>query len=246
MSLLDVERAVLGLCFEAEPSAAHLAELGDPDLWLLYREMVRGRLRKELRVALPRTRRALGEQVVERAFVRHLALQPPRSRFFRDFVPAFVASALLDWRDDPTLPAFACDLLAYEAVLWQVADLDARVSVPVVDFSFDRVPVVSPALQIIALRHAVHRRLNHEGGYAAGEFWLGVHRPGDNQKPRTWRFDRATFALLQAWQQGDQTVSVSLQRVSETQGFALDAAFVDRFCTMLAALIDAGIVLGSR
>ncbi|HTU56850.1 MAG TPA: putative DNA-binding domain-containing protein, partial [Polyangiales bacterium] len=100
MGLIDLQRQILSLCFEETPSEATLAELGQRDAWLTYREMIRDRLLRELRIALPRTRVLVGDDAFHAAFAHYLARQPPRTRFFRELVNEFVASTLPLWAAD--------------------------------------------------------------------------------------------------------------------------------------------------
>ena len=53
MGLIDLQRQILSLCFDETPSEASLTALGQREAWLTYREMIRERLLRELRLALP-------------------------------------------------------------------------------------------------------------------------------------------------------------------------------------------------
>ncbi|HEY2733872.1 MAG TPA: hypothetical protein VGI70_07800, partial [Polyangiales bacterium] len=114
MGLIDVERAVLSICFRAEPPEQLLAALGDRSTWLMYREMVRERLLREIRVALPRSCRMLGERALVEAFDAHLDRDPPRTRFFRAIVSSFVDSALPLWAADERIAPHCLDMVRYE------------------------------------------------------------------------------------------------------------------------------------
>ena len=88
MALIDVQRAVRSVCFDAEPPTAALADLGEAKVWLIYRELARTRLLGEVRHALPRTCASAGAERIERAFRQHLDRDPPRTRFFHAIVGA--------------------------------------------------------------------------------------------------------------------------------------------------------------
>ncbi|HKU42858.1 MAG TPA: putative DNA-binding domain-containing protein [Polyangiales bacterium] len=246
MALIDVERAVLSVCFRAEPPEAALELLGERERWLLYRELTRERLWRELEVALPRTCAALGPEIMQRTFVQHLDRDPPRTRYFREIVAAFAASALGSWEGDASLPDAARDLLRYEAALWEVSDLEVGAPAGSVEFAFDRVPVVSGALRLLRLEHGVHLPPEQDGQCRRGEFWLCVQRGPNDARPQTWRFNRTTFALLADFVRGDVTAAQSVQRVAEQLGAKVSERFVERLCEALAQWIDVGILLGSR
>jgi hypothetical protein len=246
MALIDLERAVLSICFRAQPPEQHLAELGERRSWLMYREMVRDRLLAEIRAALPRSRQLLGDAALLEAFTLFLERDPPRTRFFREIVLAFVHSALPVWEADASIAKPCLDMLRYEAALWQVRDLEATLAEPCLDFAFDRVPVVCPALRLLRVAHAVHLKADGEGRYAAGQHRLCVHRANDTDSVRTWTLTETTFELLQRWQRGGCTLAQSVQQLGQARAVSIDAAFVDALCTTLAQFIEIGIVLGSR
>ena len=246
MALIDLERAVLSICFRAQPPELHLAELGERRSWLMYREMVRDRLFGEIRAALPRSRQLLGDAALLEAFTLHLDRDPPRTRYFREIVLAFVHSALPLWAADASVARLSLDMVRYEAALWEVRDLAANLAEPCLDFAFDRVPVVCPALRLLRVDHAVHHKADEEGRYAEGSQRLCVHRASDTDSVRTWTLTETTFELLQRWQRGDCTVAESVQQLGKARALRIDAAFVDAPGTTLAQFIEIGIVLGSR
>lgn len=245
MALIDVERAVLSVCFAAEPPAACLKLLGEPERWLLYRELTRDRLWREIGVALPRTAAAVGEPVMQRAFVAHLDRDPPRTRYFREIVGAFADSTRRRWERSGETPSFAVDLLRYEAALWDVADLEARAAEPVREFAFDRVPVLTPALRLLELEHAVHTSGGRDG-YPRGRYYLAVQRDAEQSRPRTWSFNQTTHVLLADFARGEITATESVQRVATALGRQLTPQFVERLCESLAQWIEVGILVGSR
>jgi hypothetical protein len=246
MALIDLQRAVLSICFRAQPPEQQLAELGDRRSWLMYREMVRERLLAEIRAALPRSRQLLGDAAMLEAFTLYLDRDPPRTRYFREIVPAFVNSALSIWEADASVPRLGLDMLRYEAALWEVRDIALEPAEPCAEFAFDRVPVVCPALRLLRVDHAVHLSPDARGAYSAGAQRLCVHRASDADSVRTWTLTETTFELLQVWQRGDCTLAESVQQLGRARAVRIDAAFVDALCTTLAQFIEIGIVLGSH
>ena len=57
------------------------------------------------------------------------------------------------------------------------------------EFAFDRPVVLSPALRLLALRHAVHQKPAADGSYARGEVYLCVHRRPEEKKAKTWELN---------------------------------------------------------
>jgi hypothetical protein len=246
MALVDVERAVLSVCFEAEPPEAALRSLGEPERWLLYRELTRERLLREIQFALPRTCAALGDALLQRAFVAHLDRDPPRTRFFRDIVLAFATSARQSLEGEACLPSHLFDLLRYEATLWEVNDLEPAAPGGVEEFSFDKVPVLTPALRLLEVDHAVHMLSDAPGSCGPGRFWLCVQLDPEDAHSRTWSFNRTSFELLAEFRRGERSAADGVQHVASALGRRVTPQFVDHLCESLAQWIEVGIVVGSR
>jgi hypothetical protein len=246
MALIDVERAVLSICFRAEPPESALRALGEPDRWLLYRELTRDRLLREIQFALPRSCAAIGAANVQRAFVAHLDRDPPRTRFFREVVTAFAQSALTTFEGDASLPSYARDLIRYEAALWEVSDLEVAAPSGVAEFSFDRVPIVTPALRLLHVRHAVHLLPDSKASCTPGEFWLCVQLDPEDSHSRTWSVNRTSYMLLAEFQRAECSAADGVQAVAKQLGRRVTPQFVDHLCESLAQWIEVGILVGSR
>ena len=105
MSLAELERYATQLCLGPAPSEGALAELGDARIWRLYRDMVRNRLRGELRFALRRSVAALGDALFDR-LVRALFSQRRKTlsnamKRFDPTGPAVLALAGIDGQRRP-------------------------------------------------------------------------------------------------------------------------------------------------
>ena len=238
MGLIDLQRQILSLCFEETPSEATLAALGQRDAWLTYREMIRDRLLRELRIALPRTRVLVGERAFHAAFAHHLAHAPPRTRFFRELVAEFVASALPLWAAESELHPACGDLARYELALWEVRDLAVAPDEPPGEFSFEGVAVLSRALRLLALDHAVRPEDNLE----ARATFLCIQRPEDAERGKVWKLTSSTFQLLSRLAREDKSAS----EVIRDSAPRIDAKYLDSLCGTLAQFLEAGIILGSR
>jgi len=242
MGLIDLQRQILSLCFDEVPSEAALGALGQRDAWLTYREMIRDRLLRELRIALPRTRALVGDGAFQAAFVHHLAHEPPRTRFFREVVCEFVACALPLWAADAALHPASCDLARYELALWEVRDLAARPDEPVAEFSFEGVAVLSRALRLLPLDYAVRS----EDALEARPTFLCVQRPEDAERGKVWKLTPSTFQLLSRLAREDKSASEVIRDTAQASGARIDAKYLDSVCETLAQFLEAGIILGSR
>lgn len=246
MSLSEVQRAFLSICFDPVPARADLDMLsGERQRWLVYRDMVRARLRDMAAVGLPRTRKTLGEARFDRAFTRYLAEDPPRSRYIRDVVPHFVCHATRAWEGDAELPAHLPDLARYEAAKWVVAD-EEEPTAAATEFDFDKPAVFTPAHRLLRLRHAVHRAEDDPRFAEPVPIQLLVYRRKDGKRAHTWSCNAVTADLIERWAAGEQTVSEAIRTVAEQRGLVVDQRFLDGLCTVLADFIERGIVLGSR
>jgi hypothetical protein len=240
MGLIDLQRQILSLCFDETPSEAALSTLGQREAWLTYREMIRERLIRELRLALPRTRALVGDGAFVAAFTHQLEHEPPRERYFRQVVAGFVQHALPLWAADPQLHAASGDLARYELAQWEVRDLLVTPNAALTEFSFERVAAVSPALRLLALEHAVRPGED----LSARPQYLCMQRVAERTK--VWRLTRTTFQLLERLAREDAAVSDVVKQVAQASGARIDAEYLDSLCGTLAQFLEAGIILGSR
>jgi hypothetical protein len=201
---------------------------------------------REIQFALPRACAAIGDERLQVAFREHLDRDPPRTRFFREVVLAFATSALRTLERDTSVPTHAHDLLRYEAAVWEVSDLESAATGSVEEFSFDRVPVVTPALRLLHVRHAVHLRADAEASCSPGDFWLCVQLDPEDARSRTWSLNRTTYSLLEEFQRAERSAADGVQQVAKKLGRRVTQEFVDHLCESLAQWIEVGILVGSR
>lgn len=235
----ELQRAMQRVCFDRTPSPEDLATLGG-DAALLYRGLVRTRLRELVSKVLPQSERVLGRDRTSELFAAFLEEAPPRSRFFREVVPDFVAFALPRIASDA--PAHARDVVRLEATRWELGWRKGEVPEAIVDFDLEKVPVAHPTLRALELGHAVHRE---EDPPAAGTFYVCVHRRADHVV-ETRVLDATAFALVRGWARGDRSAIEVVREVLAREGRAADAEFVERLGGLLTVLISSGALLGSR
>jgi hypothetical protein len=229
------------LCLGPEPSEAQLRELGDPRIWRLYRELIRGRLKGEARAALPRSLELMGEASFERAFERWLLSAPPRSRAFYG-VAIELAEHLCA---DTELPELVRDALRYESTQRLVANLEERVAVQVGELELDAIPVLNPTLRLLALSHALHEPQQAEGSYRRAPTRLLLHRRLEETRVRTTVLTAVTFALFERFLAQQETILDAVRAVAIERKLRVDDAFLDGLCTVLADLHESGALLGS-
>lgn len=243
MALVDLERRVLGLCMGAEPSAAELGEVGDPRIWGLYRRLVRGRLRDEHKRAFKRSYPLLGRETWDAMVAHHFATDPPRSRFFYEVPLELARSGVPYLRARADVPAHAADLVAYEAAQWAVLDLPDAVEGELAELAFERIPVLTPALRLLALDHAVHENADSSTARATH---LCIYRRPQDKRSRTWVINGVTHDLLARCALGSEALADSVKLVCTARKLVIDDKFLDGLSTVLATAIERGVLLGGR
>ncbi|MGB5809777.1 MAG: putative DNA-binding domain-containing protein [Polyangiales bacterium] len=230
------------VCFGAEPSAEDLAALGSRERWLVYRDLVRHRLRHVVGVALSRTKEVIGAEAFDRGVDEWLSSGGPATRYFRHVPRDFHTHASSTWRGAE--PGWLAALSEYEITCW---DVRYAPSYPggVDEFAFDRVPILNPALSVLRLSHPVHLGPTPSEGYDQGDTVVCVYRNREH-KPVPWTLNAIAADLVEAWAQGDATVTETVQRVAATHGVEIGPAFVEKLSAMIADFLTRGILLGGR
>lgn len=243
-SLLPRQQAVARVCFSAQPSPEDLEALGAPERWLLYRTMVRDRLRDMIAVGLPRTLDLLDEGAFRACFDRWLHEAPPQTRYIREIVPAFVAFALPGWSRDAALPPWTADLARYETARWEVW-YQPNPPTDTEELAFDRRPCVNPALRVLRLSHPVHTRRAPEEPCPSEPTHLAVFRTPE-LRVDVWTLNAMTADLLEAWQAGEQTITESVREAAHRRDVSIGPGFVDKLSETMARFVEKGVLLGSQ
>ena len=238
--LADHIRAMQRVCFAREPSEADLEVLGSRERWLVYRDLVRHRLRHVVGVAMSRTRGVVGDDAFSRTVDEWLATGGPATRFFRHIPRDMFEFAVKEWRGRE--PAWLADLARYEITSW-----DVRYAPPsrtdAGEFAFDRVPVLSPAVSVLRIHHAVHKTPTPADGYEPEPTLLCVYR-GKNHRPVPWTLNALAADLVEAWARGDRTVTESVHAVAAAHNTEIGPVFVEKLSTMIADFLTRGILVG--
>ena len=239
--LADRVRAMHRVCFDHEPSEADLAILGSRERWLVYRQLVRERLVRVVGVALRRTKAALGEARFGTTLDDWLASGGPSTRYFRHVPEEFVEFARSQWCDEA---AWVTDLADYERATWDVR-YAPRDPTKVGEFAFDRVAVLSPALRVLRLSHAVHETPTPATGYPHEPTILCIYRD-QNHKPVPWRLNALAASLVEAWTEEGKTVTETVHHAAAAHGTEIGPVFVEKLSGMIADFLERGILLGAK
>lgn len=239
LSLRQYQEAALRVFFATEPSASDLEALGSPERFRVYRNMVRLRLDKVVRAALPRTVRALGDEQTASLMAAFFAEAPPRTRWFREIPEHFAAFALTRLSAD--LPPYVAELCRFETARWTVQHLESEPARPVVPLSFELPPATTPALRRLRVEHRVDQRAEPPRAEPAN---LAVYRRLDD-RASTWVLNDIAAALLDAFVDGQGTLAERVQAVTRARDVAIDETFLERLSALLADFVERGVLLGS-
>ena len=240
--LADHAKAMQRVCFGAEPSEADLELLGSRERWLVYRDLVRNRLNHVIRVALARTRDAIGEDTFACAVDDWFSAGSPKTRYLRHIPGELAEFAIPIWQH--TEAPWVADLAGYEITTWDVRHAPAD-PVPSSEFAFDRRPVVATAVRVLRLAYPVQTKPPPGAGYEPDPTILCLYRDRDH-RPIPRKLNPLAADLLEAWRATDQTVAESVQRVAAAHHTQIGPEFIEKLSTLIADLIERGILLGGH
>jgi hypothetical protein len=230
------------VCFGSEPSETDLELLGSRERWLVYRDLVRNRLNNVIGVALARTKSAIGKDAFGKAVDEWFNAGSPKTRYLR-YVPSELAEfAIPIWQR--TEAPWVADLAGYEITEWDIRYAPPNPT-PTEEFAFDRKPVLATAVKVLRLAYPVQSRPTPHAGYEQDPIILCIYRD-KNHKAVPRKLNPMAADLLEAWQAGDQTVAESVQQIAATHNTEIGPAFVEKLSTLIADLIQRGIVLGGQ
>jgi hypothetical protein len=257
VSSLSYQAALGEALFAREaPDAAFAAFGATPARWQVYRRMVRVRLAENVEHGFERLAQIVGAERFRALVDRFLAEDPPRSNYLRD-VPAeflrFFEANVDELTRDFALPAYARDLARFEWSELETAYSHEETSARRVGpFDMDRVAVLSPALRLMDLAYPVHH-LGTEAGPALAPdapldpapFSLCLYRDAKTHDVTALELTPVTASMLRLVQRGDLTLTEVVRKAAAAVGVTVDVAFVEALSTLLADLIERGVVLGS-
>ena len=240
--LADHAKAMQRVCFGAEPSEADLELLGSRERWLVYRDLVRNRLNQVIRVALSRTRDAIGEDTFARAVDEWFSAGSPKTRYLRHIPGELAEFAIPIWQR--TEAPWVADLAGYEITAWDVRHAPADTA-PSSEFAFDRRPVLATAVRVLRLAYPVQTKPTPDAGYEPDPTILCLYRDRDH-RPIPRKLNPLAADLLEAWRDADQTVAESVQRVAAAHHTHIGPEFIEKLSTLIADFMQRGILLGGH
>jgi len=252
MSFLSYQAELRDLLFASDPPEAAFAALGtDPARWKVYRRMVRSRLAESIEHAFERLVGVVGADTFREIIGKFLADAPPRSHYLRD-VPGEFLDFFEKNRNAVTrayaLPAFALDLARYEwAELETAYSFEEASALRVGPLDMQGVAVLSPAHRLVDLAYPVHRI--ETGGpdqaMEAEPFSLCLYRHAKTHEVAVLELTPVTAAMLSLMERRTMPLVKVVQKAAEAIGATVDVAFVEALSTLLADLIERGVLLGS-
>ena len=232
--LADHAKAMQRVCFGAEPSEADLELLGSRERWLVYRDLVRNRLNHVIRVALARTRDAIGEDTFARAVDEWFSAGSPKTRYLRHIPGELAEFAIPIWQR--TEAPWVADLAGYEITTWDVrhapADPCPRASSPSTAGQSSR-----PRSEVLRLAYPVQTKPTPGAGYEPDPTILCLYRDRDH-RPIPRKLNPLAADLLEAWRRADQTVAESVQRVAAAHHTQIGPEFIEKLSTLIADLMN--------
>jgi hypothetical protein len=238
------------------PDTAFAAFGATPARWQVYRRMVRSRLADNIEHGFARLAAIAGADRFHALVDRFLAVDPPRSHYLRD-VPAEFLRFFEANGDELTrsfaLPAYARDLARFEWSELETAYSHQETSAcEVGPLEMDRLAVLSPALRLIELGYPVHR-LGTEAGPALARdaqldpapFSLCLYRDAKTHEVAVLELTPVTASMLALMQGSHLTLTAVVRNAAVAVGVTVDVAFVEALSTLLADLVERGVVLGS-
>jgi hypothetical protein len=252
MSSLSYQTELRDALFARDPSETAFTALGaNPGRWKVYRRMVRSRLAENVEHGFERLRAVVGADRFREIVWRFLADSPPRSHYLRD-VPGEFLRFFEANRDTLTrafeLPAYGLDLARYEwAELETAYSFEETKAAEVGPLDMQRVPVLSPAHRLIDLAYPVHRMgtEGHDVTLEAAPFSLCLYRDAKSHEVAVLELTPVTASILSLMQRRTLTLTEIVRNAAEEVGVTVDVAFVDALSTLLADLIERGVLLGS-
>ena len=240
--LADHAKAMQRVCFGAEPSEADVELLGSRERWLVYRDLVRNRLNHVIRVALARTRDAIGEDTFARAADEWFSAGSPKTRYLRHIPGELAEFAIPIWQR--TEAPWVADLAGYEITAWDVRHAPGDPA-PSSEFAFDRRPVLATAVRVLRLAYPVQTKPTLGAGYEPDPTILCLYRDR-NHRPIPRKLNPLAADLVEAWRAADQTVAESVQRVAAAHHTQIGPEFIEKLSTLIADLMQRGILLGGH
>ncbi|HKQ69426.1 MAG TPA: putative DNA-binding domain-containing protein [Polyangiaceae bacterium] len=251
MTLRDYQQSMRSVLLDREVTRESWQALGgDVKRWQAYRRMVRSRFYQTIDHGFERLASALGEERFHQLVDAFLATEPPRSPYLRDLPREFLRFFEARWpslRGEITLPPYALDLARYEwAELETAYSFEEVRAAEVGPLAMDAVAVLSPAHRLLELSYAVHT-LGVAGDDAVAErpTWLCLYRDPASHEVTTLDVTKVAWRMLVDIGRAEIPLTDIVRDAAKGEGVEVDVAFVEALSTLLADLVERGVILGS-
>lgn len=229
------------LCLAREPSETDLAALGGDARWAVYRRLLRARVTENLLAAFPALERHLGADALRSLVADFLEARGPSSRYARG-IPGDFADYLAGREE--TAEGVPRDLALYERALLDLVFAEDPREEGLLDFAMELPAALTPAFRLLSLSSAVDLA-PVEGAYAEGPRLLCVYRSPADYEVLTLALSPFSFELLLALEAGTPPAE-GVPRAAARCGLELTAGLVGDVASLLADLLERGVLLGSR
>ena len=241
-AFLDAHRVV-------DPQRRALLDAGPAPL-LMYRAMVRGRLRRVLREFLPRALARLGDARLRADFAAFFAERGTQSVVLRDVPVEFVRWAAPRWRADPALPDYLVDLARHELLASELRHHPGGGEPPTGrPLALDRPLRFDGAVVLRRYDHAVHRLAADDDDPARApdreDTVLLAYRDRRAHTVRTLELTQRAGAVLDRLLAG-APVEAALRGAAAALGQPLDDDFLAGMVHLFADLSEREIILGAE
>ncbi|HEY3496803.1 MAG TPA: DUF2063 domain-containing protein [Polyangiaceae bacterium] len=213
---------------------------------LVYRTLVRTRLREAIELAIPRTLARLGT-LFDEYFDRFLAERGPRTHYLRDVTSEWLDHAAPLWRADPRIPPYLHDLARHEALEIVVASgADVAPGTPTGELALDRRLSFIEAACVVRYAFAVHtlpEELADRSEPPSRATALFVYRSPEHDV-RYLELTPLAAAILEQLLAG-AALGEAVTFAARTAAVPLTPAVLEGTASLLADLADRGALLGA-
>jgi hypothetical protein len=229
---------------ELEP-AERAALAKNLDGLLVYRKLVRARLREALELAAPRALARLGP-LFDDYFDRFLAERGPRTHYLRDVTQEWLDFCEPLWAGDARVPGYLIDLARHEALAIIVASgADPAPAADAGTLDLARGLRFIEAARVVRYRHAVHELSEDTDDRTeprAGATALFVYRSPEHDV-RYLELTPLAAGILERLLAG-ATLGDAVTRAAGAAGVPLESSVLEGTARLLAELAERGALLG--
>lgn len=226
-------------------AALHRKEL---ERLLIYRRLVRSRLREVVQLAVPCTQARLGP-LFDEYFDRFLKERGPRTHYLRDVTGEFLDFCAMLWQLDPRVAPYLCDLARHESLRIEIAAMQARPPLHEPGaLDLEHGVEFIEAARIVRYRWAVHELADDEDDRtepAAGDIALFVYRSPEH-RVRYLELTPLAAAIVQRLLVERASLQKAVLGGCAALGFSVDSGVLEGLAHLLSDLAERGALLGSR